>query len=81
MKRDLYIDFAKGLATLSIIFIHTAFGVVNFIFLRSENIEFTHRCSCIFCFKWFNFWNNVEKPCTDFETSSYLYDFCDVLFF
>lgn len=25
MKRDLYIDFAKGLATLSIIFIHTAF--------------------------------------------------------
>jgi hypothetical protein len=26
MNRDLYIDFAKGLATLSIIFIHTAFG-------------------------------------------------------
>ena len=25
MKRDLYIDFAKGLATLSIIFIHTAY--------------------------------------------------------
>jgi len=25
MKRDLYIDFAKGVATLSIIFIHTAF--------------------------------------------------------
>lgn len=25
MKRDLYIDFAKGIATLSIIFIHTAF--------------------------------------------------------
>ena len=25
MKRDLYIDFAKGLATISIIFIHTAF--------------------------------------------------------
>jgi hypothetical protein len=25
MKRDLYIDFAKGMATLSIIFIHTAF--------------------------------------------------------
>lgn len=25
MKRDLYIDYAKGLATLSIIFIHTAF--------------------------------------------------------
>ncbi|MCO7319117.1 acyltransferase, partial [Riemerella anatipestifer] len=25
MKRDLYIDFAKGLATLSIIFIHTTF--------------------------------------------------------
>ena len=25
MNRDLYIDFAKGLATLSIIFIHTAF--------------------------------------------------------
>ena len=25
MKRDLYIDFAKGLATLSIVFIHTAF--------------------------------------------------------
>lgn len=25
MKRDLYIDFAKGLATLSVIFIHTAF--------------------------------------------------------
>jgi hypothetical protein len=32
MKRDLYIDFAKGLA-LSIVFIHTAFGVGNFIFL------------------------------------------------
>lgn len=25
MNRDLYIDFAKGLATISIIFIHTAF--------------------------------------------------------
>ncbi len=25
MKRDLYIDFAKGIATLSIVFIHTAF--------------------------------------------------------
>ena len=25
MKRDLYIDFAKGFATISIIFIHTAF--------------------------------------------------------
>ena len=25
MKRDLYIDYAKGLATLSIVFIHTVF--------------------------------------------------------
>ena len=124
MKRDLYIDFAKGLATLSIIFIHTAFwsgqlylpsevrtlsllidvpvffalsgltsgnnvektlcrllklqvtymifvtflffldGFMKLCFLEwstlssfgSENVEFTHRCSCIFCFKWLNFW-------------------------
>ncbi|MDQ8749364.1 acyltransferase family protein [Elizabethkingia miricola] len=35
MKRDLYIDFAKGLATLSIIFIHTAFWSGQF-YIPSE---------------------------------------------
>lgn len=33
MQRDLYIDFAKGLATLSIIFIHTAFWSGQFYIL------------------------------------------------
>ena len=35
MNRDLYIDFAKGLATLSIIFIHTAFWSGQF-YIASE---------------------------------------------
>ncbi|OPB94283.1 acyltransferase family protein [Elizabethkingia occulta] len=35
MKRDLYIDFSKGLATLSIIFIHTAFWSGQF-YIPSE---------------------------------------------
>lgn len=35
MKRDLYIDYAKGLATLSIIFIHTAFWSGQF-YIKTE---------------------------------------------
>jgi hypothetical protein len=35
MKRDLYIDFAKGLATLCIIFIHTAFWSGQF-YIKTE---------------------------------------------
>lgn len=38
MKRDLYIDFAKGLATLSIIFIHTAFWSGQFYILPEIRI-------------------------------------------
>ncbi|WP_294220255.1 acyltransferase family protein [uncultured Chryseobacterium sp.] len=38
MNRDLYIDFAKGLATLSIIFIHTAFWSGQFYILPEVRV-------------------------------------------
>ena len=39
MKRDLYIDYAKGLATLSIVFIHTVFWSGQF-YVSNEMKDF-----------------------------------------
>jgi fucose 4-O-acetylase-like acetyltransferase len=62
MKRDLYIDFAKGLATLSIIFIHTAFWSGQ-LYLPSEvrTLSLLIDVPVFFALSGLTSGNNVEK--------------------
>ena len=62
MKRDLYIDFAKGLATLSIVFIHTAFWSGQ-LYLPSEvrTLSLLIDVPVFFALSGLTSGNNVEK--------------------
>ncbi len=62
MNRDLYIDFAKGLATLSIIFIHTAFWSGQFyIILRSEFFLWFVDVALFYALSGITSGSNIEK--------------------
>lgn len=62
MNRDLYIDFAKGLATLSIIFIHTAFWSGQF-YIPSEVRVFSlvFDVALFYALSGITSGNNIEK--------------------
>lgn len=62
MKRDLYIDFAKGFATLSIIFIHTAFWSGQF-YIPTEVRVFSlvFDVSLFYALSGITSGNNIEK--------------------
>ena len=62
MKRDLYIDFAKGLATISIIFIHTAFWSGQF-YLPTEIrvLSLVFDVPLFYALSGFTSGNNVDK--------------------
>lgn len=62
MKRDLYIDFAKGLATLSIIFIHTAYWSGQFYIAPEVRIfSLVFDVPIFFALSGLTSGNNVEK--------------------
>lgn len=62
MKRDLYIDFAKGLATISIIFIHTAFWSGQFyIPTHFRTLSLLFDVPLFFALSGITSGNNVEK--------------------
>lgn len=62
MKRDLYIDFAKGLATLSIIFIHTAFWSGQFYILPEVRVfSLVFDVALFYTLSGITSGNNIEK--------------------
>lgn len=64
MKRDLYIDFAKGMATLSVILIHSCFFSGQFYvpgYMR--NISLLLDVVLFFALSGFTSGNNIEKTC------------------
>ena len=62
MQRDLYIDFAKGLATLSIIFIHTAFWSGQFYITPEVRIfSLVFDVALFYALSGITSGNNIEK--------------------
>jgi hypothetical protein len=61
MNRDLYIDFAKGLATLSIIFIHTAFGPDSFILPEVRVFSLVFDVALFYALSGITSGSNIEK--------------------
>ena len=83
MKRDLYIDFAKGLATLSIVFIHTAFWSGQ-LYLPAEvrTLSLLIDVPVFFALSGLTSGNNVKKTLYRLlKFASYLYDFRDFSIF
>ncbi len=62
MKRDLYIDFAKGIATLSIIFIHTAFWSGQF-YIKPEirTLSLVFDVALFYALSGITSGNNIQK--------------------
>lgn len=62
MNRDLYIDFAKGLATLSIIFIHTAFWSGQFYIIPEIRVfSLVFDVAIFYALSGITSGNNIEK--------------------
>lgn len=82
MQRDLYIDFAKGLATLSVIFIHTAFWSGQF-YVTTEVRVFSLLFDVVlfYALSGITSGGNLEKNILpSFETANHLHDFRNLRF-
>lgn len=82
MKRDLYIDFAKGFATLAIIFIHTVFWSGQF-YVPTELrvLSLLIDVPLFFALSGLTSWRKCRKDAlSTAETPDYFHDFRDFSF-